>query len=404
MAIVSKFFLMIYIARYMDFESLGIFGLFQGSVVVMSKVAGFGLSFFGNRELVGSSPLYSARIMRNQYSFYILIYVLLLPGIILAWWWVEFDIMLLISFFIIGSLEHFSYEMTQSFFALQRPIAANILLFVRTGLWVFPVIGLGLYSSDFRHLNVIWICWISGILLSLVFVACKLRKWPWKQVSKSSIDYKWIRRGLITSFPIYLGMMGMVGALYLDRYIISLNLGLKLVGVYSLFWSFSNAVQTIVTSSIHMVANPKMIHHRKKGDDRAYWKEVENTCIHVSIITVFVCSAVGLGVWLLAPYLNESEYVRQNIAVLCIMLLATWMRLISDVAYYALYASHRDRSIMVANLTMLFVSLTANLALIPLLGLMGAGVAMVISAGFLLTIQWTAVWRTKEMAIPATYL
>ena len=68
LGLVSRFALMIYIAKYLDLDFVGAFGLVYGALAILPVFLGFGLNYRLNREIVELPIEDAGRRMRDRLS------------------------------------------------------------------------------------------------------------------------------------------------------------------------------------------------------------------------------------------------------------------------------------------------------------------------------------------------
>ena len=118
---------------------------------------------------------------------------------------------------------------------LSRPFAANVVLFLRSGAWSYPVIALAIASPESRSITNVLLAWIVGTVASIVVAAWFLRGLDWRAASRESIDWAGIRSGLKTAAPFMLTGGASLGLLFFDRFVVEAYHGLDSVGVFTFF-------------------------------------------------------------------------------------------------------------------------------------------------------------------------
>ena len=72
-------------------------------------------------------------------------------------------------------------------------------------------------------------------------------------------NYDWILKGVKNSSIFFISSLSFLVIQFSDRYMIDLFYGKKMVGVYSAYSQFVNAIDVFIFSAIIMVIYPKMI-------------------------------------------------------------------------------------------------------------------------------------------------
>ena len=180
--LIAKFLLVLCLVRYFQPRELGLYG-------IMSAMVAYALFFLGmeyynhaSRSLVGATPFAQTIIIRNQFILYTLVYLFLSPLFYLLFYNGILPQSLCILFFLLVTSEHISNELMRVLIVLSRPYLANVVYFIRQGLWVLFLLPLFYFVPTSRYFNAVFIAWIAGALLS-IFISCAgLKHLPWRGV------------------------------------------------------------------------------------------------------------------------------------------------------------------------------------------------------------------------------
>ncbi|MBI1273553.1 MAG: hypothetical protein GC131_05675 [Alphaproteobacteria bacterium] len=385
-ALLAKFGLLIYISRYIGLAELGVYGLIMAATVVGGKVMSLGLYFVANRDMVGSAPLRQAAILRDQQIVYFLTYAATAALLMCGWPLLAPEHRhYLVYFIVLLIINHQVVELFQAIIALHRQLAANFVMFLNSA-WGFAVIAVGILWPSFRTLEVVLDIWIIGTALAGVVALVILSPLPFAQALRVRPDWPWIGQSIRRSFPLYLALLGQQGAMYVDRYVVTWFEGVEIAGVLVMFWSFGNAVQVLIQAGVLQTAYPKMIQHYKSNDEPAFWAQVRDLVTKITAAGAFFCVIAAAAI---LPVLEivDRPLARDYVGVFWFMLVAFLIKFVADALYYALYARHRDRELVIANVSGLVLSGLANIALVALLGIWGAVAAQTITAIYLVVMQ-----------------
>src|SRR5690606_36358899 len=144
-------------------------------------------------------------------------------------------------------LEAVAFDTHAALIGMGRPLAANLLLLLRSGAWVLPAAGLGLIDPGLRTLDFVLACWAIALVACLAALMLMLRAWPLGAIARAPVDFRWIGHRLRGGWLIYLNDLALVGMAYLDRYILDHRAGLEATGVFMLHWSIANALHVLVS-------------------------------------------------------------------------------------------------------------------------------------------------------------
>ncbi|PPQ33540.1 hypothetical protein CCR94_01420 [Rhodoblastus sphagnicola] len=390
----AKLLLTLYMGKYLSLAEMGVYGLVFGAVSVLRVVLCQGFDYVVTRDIVGATPLTALHKMRDQAVLYSLNYgvLIVLAIICISTGAIPVSPKLIVLTVLLTILEGYASALYDNANSMNQQLTANFILFIRTGLWVFPVVLLGWIDQSWRTAEVVLCAWLIGATGSLALNLLLWRAMPWGQALRMPVDWDWIRRELKKCLPIWLGGMGATAGLFVDRFLVERFLTLDDVGVLTFFFSFSNALGNLMQSGVLSFAYPRLIAIHREGDNEMFRREARQAIQQMALggggmALLFAIAVPILGVYTGRPAIMESA------ATLWLMLLGVWIRLNSETLNFVLYARRRDRAIWQGNLLFLIPAIGGNAALIPLLGLPGVGWASVLAAVFIFIWRW---WRIHE--------
>lgn len=385
LGLVAKLVLMVYLARYFSLEDIGAYGLIAGLAAAMPALVGWGMTYFTIREVVGEPPLRIGAMMRDRLMVSVcsaLLGVGVLFGASMAGWLPQGPLFWLVAWIVV--MEVLAFDIHLPLVSSGRPVLANTLLFVRSALWIFPLVGAGLLWPELRTLEALLWMWAVAVTLNGPLVLWALRAWPWKKIAKTSVDKTWLVTKWKTGRLVYVADIGLVGMLYVDRYILAHALTMADVGLFTLCWTLVNAIYTLVQAGVLQLLTPRLVAARKKLDMAQFWSVLAQT----SVVAVGVYAVIGSAFWLVLPWvsvvLGKPELLGASL-LLGLMLVAMALRVWNDAFNNALFSLGRDRVVPVMNMVGLPISLVANFVGLWALGLVGSAVAMVVTMGLLVT-------------------
>lgn len=380
----AKFALAVYMARYLGLEEVGVYGLLVGATTAIPAILGFGLDDWISRRIVGVPRAEAIRLATTRHLVTIAAEVALQAAV----WGVLLGgglpvaprTAVLISAILL--LEHLAVGDYAIEIGRERPTFANLQLFLRAGAWPLPVIAWGLADPAARTLDVVLGGWLAGLLVMWAMVAVRsLGGGRWRHLG---LDRDFLRIALPAGFPFWLATVGAVGNLYLDRFVVSLFLGMEATGVYTFFWSFANVVHTLAVNGIVQPQVPRLIAAERTGDPARFAAErgalARDSLAWAAVLVV----GIGVALPLILPWLGRPPLV-DNLAIFYVVLLATTARIASDGYGFLLYALNRDHAIAATALGGLAATGLFGITLIPAFGLAGAAIAyLLVGLGLLL--------------------
>ena len=374
LTLVSKFVLLLFIARFLTPEEMGVWGLMNVTIAMSLYFLGLDFYVYNTREILAQDEVDRMPLIRDQFVFHGLVYVIVLPALLsvfllnlISWQYVGWFYLLLI-------LEHLSQECARILITISRPTMANMVLFLRGGAWVFAAIATAYMHENMRDLRLIWAAWSIGVALSILLTAYALRRMPWENSRKISINWSWMLKGIKVSLPFFLATMSFVAIQYADRYFLQHFWGEAMVGIYTFYASIANTINIFIFTGVVMILYPKIISAFQKDDQVLYRALMKKMSVGIVVGTI-VLSALALV--LIKPVLalvNKQIYTEYS-GVFALMLVGIALLNLSHIPHYSLFARKQDRAIIVSTFLALGTALIANSLLVPKYNLEGAALA-----------------------------
>ena len=383
----AKFLLALYTARYLGLAELGVYGLLVGATTLVPAVLGLGTTDWVMRHLVTMPRDEAIASIATRLALPTLLHVVGQPVI-----WLVNHLLgapvpwpLLFTCSIVLFLEHIASDTNDLLVGRGRILLANILFFMRAGLWPPIIIVWGLLVPEARTLECLLLGWIGGLALVWITLAAHLfSQRRWRAVG---MRLPWIASGVRASVPFYIKDLTGAASLYLDRFVLSAFLGLELTGAYTLFWSIANVLHNLTLFSVIQPKLPRLIEAGQKADPAEFRTLERGLQIEAGTWIAVLAVAASIAMLVLLPLLHRP-LLYDYLPIFWIVLAATALRAGADGYGFVLLALHRDTAIAVISVAGAIASVTLNLALIPLLGMAGAALAYVITAGGMLAVRY----------------
>ena len=384
----AKFLLALYTARYLGLADLGIYGLIVGATTIVPAALGLGTTDWAVRRLVGMPRAEAIASIATRLALPITLHAVCQP---LAWlinyllgapvpWPLLFTAGLILF------LEHVATDTNDMLIARGRIMLANITFSMRAGLWPLVVIAWGALDPSARTLECLLLVWVGGISLAWITLGAHLfAEQRWRSLG---LRMPWLASGVRASVPFYIKDISSAASLFLDRFVLSLFIGLEFTGVYTLFWSVANVLHNLTVYGVIQPKLPRMIELGQQPDKSAFRAFEHKMQIEVAVWIAFLAAGASVALIVLLPFLDRP-LLRENLAVFWIVLAATALRAAADGYGYVLLALHRDTAIAIISIAGALASVMLNLALVPMLGLTGAALAFILTAGGMLAVRYT---------------
>lgn len=395
LTLASKFLLMLFLARYLQPEEMGIYGLMTATVASALFFLGLDFYVFSTRALLAEGVKNQARLIRDQAVFHGAIYVLALPLLlvvfsagVLPWSYLGWMYLLLI-------LEHVSQEAYRLLIALSLPVEANVTLFLRSGAWVYAVCAMVFWLPATRDLTTIWAGWGFGVALSLIYAGWALRGLGWRQALREPIDWPWLRAGLVTALPFFASTLALKTIEYSDRYFIEHFCGKADVGIYTFFIGIANSVQAFIFAGVLSILYPKLLQAAQHGEMdvyRAHFRKMTRmTVLGVLVVGLVAAAAIVPLLWVI-----DRPIFSEHLPIYWLLIVSAGVTSLGQIPHYGLYAQKQDRMLVVSTFIAVGFSLAGNAFLIPKWGLMGAAIASTTAMGVLGIIKAFALARLSR--------
>ena len=372
----AKFALTIYMARYLGLADVGAYGLIVGLVTGLPVILSFGIHDWTSRLVVGldrsaAIPIATTRLATTV-TVELVAQALLWAGAIGFGLPIAPTTAALIAAILL--LEHLSLDAFSLQIGRGQAVTANILFFIRSGLWPLIAILWGLVDPGARSLEAVLLCWVGGLALSWIVIAilAAARGW-WRLVG---LDRDYLRRAFVGGVPFWIADIGVVGNLYLDRFLVSYFLGMEAAGIYTFFWSYTNVVHTLAVNGIMLPQMPALVSAARAGDATLIRKERRRIALETARWGIGLALAAGLAMPVLLPLMGRP-ILAAALPVFALIMLGTLARMTSEGFGFVLISQHRDRAIATTALGAVLASAALNSALVPLLGLYGAALAYI---------------------------
>lgn len=379
LSMVAKFLLIIYIGKYFSTEVLGEYGLFVTTITITIYFLGLDFYTYNTREVLHKKEDERVALIRDQFIFHSLIYILVLPLLVLVFMFDVIDYKYMLLFYLVLIMEHISQELFRLYTTLSMPIVANLLLFFRSGMWVYVLILLWMYDvKDTKNLSFIYLSWFIGSFISIVIGFAYLMKLYDPKALKRSIDWLWIKKGVKVSIPFFVGTIAYKVIEFSDRYMIDYYMAKSDVGIYTFYGNIANTMQTLVFTLVIMIYYPKMIALYRDSETEKFEQIVKKFFVEVLAYSLITIASIAVLIHPVLDYLGKVEFV-QSLSILWILLGATLTLNLSLVPHYVLFVKHKDITIRNITIFAAGLNIVLNMILIPIYGLSGAANATLMS-------------------------
>jgi O-antigen/teichoic acid export membrane protein len=396
----SKLILMFSLAKYFDAEMLGEFSLISSSVSYSMTLVGIDSWVHNQRLLLATDRSNWGNTLLNHVVGVIFIYICLLPVFYLFFHYKYLDYQYLYLFLLLVFFEAMSQDISRFFVTIHKVKDATVVQFIRMGLWILIIIPFCFAIPNFRHLNVIFISWLLGVLISVAYGIKRISELD-IIFSPFKIDYHQIFTALKIGLYYSIGATCFRLAFVADRYCIEYFGDLASVGIYSFYMSIAMSLIAISESGIFSFIYPKIVHSYIQGDIIEFKRRMHE----LRQSTILLCLFFVISLYLILPYLlswiNNDAYT-QNQNILWLLLISASFYAISMIPHYELLAKSKNNYIIIAHVLFLLVFMILTSTLSQFMGFIGVPLSLALSFIALLIIKIYFVHKINDNVYVST--
>lgn len=385
-----KFAFILALAVFLPPEEVGLYGLITVTVSYSIYFVGFEFYTFSTRDLVARPCSEWSRLLSNQLVFFGLMYVVVLPAFSIVFFLEMLPWSVMAAFIALVVLEHLSTELMRLLVAIEKPLLATLVIFIKQALWALCFAITMWLAPEFRNISDLLLFWIAGSALSILIGIGPLLKLDWRGVL-TKIDWRWIRTGAMVAIPLLLSSIAVRSLFTFDRYAFEALNSLALLGAYSVYIGVASAMLSFMESGVFVFYYPRMMKAYKEQNmsefEHAYSKLAKQSAIWLTFLMV---GAAIAGV-IVFPMLEETIYY-DNLTLFFAIIVSMAIFIGGYVFQYGLYTTTRDKSIIVANLAGLAVAAIALVMIAQHTSYWAVTIAMTIGSGVATLLKYRK-WR-----------
>lgn len=396
-SLLGKFVLIFFLARMLEPEAVGLYGLAVVTITYCLYVVGLDFYTHSTRDLLAHDKEVWGQLLKSQSVFFMVMYAVVLPSSLLLF---VFDFLpwKIVGWFLaLLVLEHINQELGRLLIVMSEQITASLVLFLRSGVWCIAVILWMGWKPESRTLDTVFLFWFIGCLLGAalgIWRCSRIQMGGWRE----KVDWRWIRKGLTVAIPLLVGTLALRGVYTIDRYWFEALVSLEVLGAYVLFMGMCNALMSFLDAGVFMYSYPALIRHHNVEDNVAFQQELKR----LGILTITLCllfsvaSAIALP-WLL-QWLDRPLYSEHQ-QLFWWLLTSLVLFAVGMVPHYALYAKGLDKPIIKSHVLgfVIFVPTVYVLAqfnsylAVPLALILVFALILVLKLGFFINFKKLAV-------------
>jgi O-antigen/teichoic acid export membrane protein len=188
---------------------------------------------------------------------------------------------------------------------------------------------------------------------------------------------RWLLGSFRPGLPFLIKEMSGVTALYLDRFLVSIFLGLELTGVYTFFWSVANLAQSLVYGLIQTHL-PDLVTADQRRDRASFARLEKRLHFETAAWSVLLVGSTAVAIPLLLPFIGRA-LLETHLPVFWLIMFGALVHCAANALDFVLFATHRDKAIAIISVAAAVASALCNLVLVPFVGLAGAALTYVLT-------------------------
>ncbi|MEZ5013041.1 MAG: polysaccharide biosynthesis C-terminal domain-containing protein [Chitinophagales bacterium] len=396
LTLAGKFFFVILLARQLTEKQMGEWGIFSTSISLSLYLIGLDFYTYSSRTLLEYPMADRGHFLRDQMVFYLISYAILFPLLSVLFFVDAIEWKLIFFFYIILVFEHLAQESYRTFVLFGKPITANVVLFLRTGLWTMAIIILWIMGNDeLRTLKSVLMFWMGGGAAALIVTIVMLSRFHFNSVKGIPIDWKWLRKGIQVSLIYFIATICFKAIEFADRYFIDYYHTREDVGVYTLYANLSNMIEIFVHTTTIIIFSPKLIYafHR---NNYMYRKTHAKFSKNLFLFNLAGAAILAIMIYPILKYIVQKEAYLENISAFILLCVAEMVFNISLIFHYILYVRKNDFSIVKATIIAACTNIALNFILIPAYDLNGAALATIAGYAVLVLMKAYYARHTSE--------
>ena len=344
----SKFALLLVLAKYLEPSAVGLYGLIVVTVAYGMYPLGFAFYTYSTREVIKANVDIKGQYLKSQIAFHGWLYLLITPVFIMIFYCELLPWYVAPWFFVLLITEHANQELMRMLVAIQKPLVATFVLFIRHGLWALIIALLFVFVPETRSIEAVLMAWsISGVLSFIIAM------WHTKiAIAKGwelPVDWSWVKRGVKIALPMFLGTMSLNFIFTLDRYWFESLVGLDALGAYVFYMAITAAAISFIDAGVFAFIYPAMIAAAGAGDRNNFVLLLKKMFYQTLCLSMTFAFLIIVFIDFLLTLVAKPVYFEMK-GVLYPLLIMMVVQAVSYVPNYALYTQNSDRAIITSNI------------------------------------------------------
>jgi len=365
------------LAKELETKDVAIYTLFLSSVIFSMYLIGVEFHNYLAREVLGKEVNYWSIYVRDSAIFFVLSYFVFIPILCMIFIFNVLPYKYAPVFFLILFVEHITQECYKLLIIMQKMIQANVVLFVRSGLWCYAAILLMMMDDSNKTLETIFILWaFGGITGIFIFTSIIIKsKIEWKFWLREKINFRWMAKGLPVAGLILIGTLAYRGVYFFDKILIKVLAEYEIIAVYGLFLSIVSVAQSFLETGIISYYYPRLVASYNQNLKSKFIYESKKMMLHTFLFSAFLCLCMIASIKYILIFIEKDIYI-QNISMFWVLVGVCFVRSSLLVPKYLIFSLRKDKINVYYQVMILFLVVTLFSILVPILSGLGAALSL----------------------------
>ncbi len=375
-AVFGKFLAFFLVGKYFSVKILADYIVLSSLITVLVYVLGIELYTYSVRLFIKESTLDGRkRIFLQQLLFYFAVYILY--GIILLFLGEFIEGHNFCFLYIISVFEHLCQELYRIFVALKKQVLANVLLFLKSGFWVFLLFFVLTFNLVDVRISFFYKLWmISSILSFLIGLIYLIKYFNITRLKDLFVNFtiEWYLDG-IRSVSIYFTIALILKSIeYGNRLFSSFYLSSFEVAKVGLIFQLVMPISIFIDALIISVIFPKILQYINQNKLELVKDLIKISAERITIIVIVSGIFIILSIDFVLLILNKPNFHISN-SLLFLALLVVLFQNIGSLLQIPIYGLSNDKIILRIYLFSGSFFFICSLSFIPILGVFGVFLA-----------------------------
>ena len=370
----SKFLIFTYLSKYFDESVYGVYSLLSTTVTIAIFVLGFDFYNYAIRDIL-LKPNDRASKVATSFIFYGIIYVAFIIVGYLIFDQVDYLAQYTTLIIFIGISEHLNQEIYRLLLAFKKVLVANWFLFLRVAgwtIWVLFQIVILKKTISLEYILFTWLLFNGAILLvTLLWFNQSIRN----HIAKIRFKKHWLTTGLKVSLIFYTATLALKVIEYSNRYIVEGVLDEASAGIFSFYSNISMVIGIYISTVVVSYELPDLIESSTNHTFESKLLRFKNLLIRHSAVAFL---AVIILIYPILLWQGKDSFA-QYWPLIILLNAATFLMNVSLIYHSYLYIKHQEKKLLQIVLISSVINVISTFLLSYLFGIIGAGIAFLIT-------------------------